>query len=260
VTGVSPRDGLRYEARTRLSGVLEKHRAGDPEFEAPAALLAAIRAGRETPWRDPALGEVPVNALSTLDTTGGNSGSPVLNARGELVGLLFDGTWESVAADFLHEPTARSIHVDVRCLLWVLSEVAGARHLLEQLGASAPPAAGGSTAAPAAPRWAAPQRRGTGRLPGNRASAPAPTRRGGRCRLRAAAGPSVGLSGNHGGGAPMIGITGVSGRVGGRLAQACAAKGLAAVGFARRPEAVKAVPARRFDWGTARRGPPRCRA
>jgi len=155
VAGVSPRDGLRYEARTRLSGILEKHRAGDPEFEAPAALLAAIRAGKETPWSDPALGDVPVNALSTLDTTGGNSGSPVLNARGELVGLLFDGTWESVAADFLHEPRARSIHVDVRYLLWVLSEVAGARHLLEEMGVSVPPApaaAGAGTAAPAAPR------------------------------------------------------------------------------------------------------------
>jgi hypothetical protein len=152
VAGVSPRDGLRYEARTRLSGILEKHRAGDPEFEAPAALLAAIRAGRETPWRDPALGDVPVDALSSLDTTGGNSGSPVLNARGELVGLLFDGTWESVAADFLHEPRARSIHVDVRYLLWVLSEVAGARPLLEEMGAEAPAAVGGSTAAPASPR------------------------------------------------------------------------------------------------------------
>jgi hypothetical protein len=152
VAGVSPRDGLRYEARTRLAGILEKHRAGDPEFEAPAALLAAIRAARETPWRDAGLGDVPVDALSTLDTTGGNSGSPVLNARGELVGLLFDGTWESVAADFLHEPRARSIHVDVRYLLWVLSEVAGARHLLEELGALAAPAGGGCTAAPVAPR------------------------------------------------------------------------------------------------------------
>jgi len=152
VRGVSPRDGVRYEARTALAGIPEKHRAGDPEFAAPPALLAAIRARRETPWRDPGLGDVPVNVLSTVDTTGGNSGSAVLNARGELVGLLFDGTWESVVADFRHDPRTRSIHVDVRYLLWVLSEVAGARHLLEELGA-APAAAGGREGpSPSAPR------------------------------------------------------------------------------------------------------------
>ena len=76
-----------------------------------------------------------MNFLSTVDTTGGNSGSPTLNAKGELVGLLFDGTYESVASNFLFDPvTTRSIHVDSRYLLWTMSEVDGAKNLVEEMG------------------------------------------------------------------------------------------------------------------------------
>lgn len=137
VQGVAPRDGLAYQAQTTLLGILEKHRAGDPEFEAPAGLLEAIRAERRRPagrYRDARLGDVPVAFLSTADTTGGNSGSPVLDARGRMVGLLFDGIWESVASDLIHDPArTRSIQVDVRYLLWTLESVARADHLLAEL-------------------------------------------------------------------------------------------------------------------------------
>lgn len=132
VKGVRARDGLFYEPQTTLQGILEKH-TGEGEFNAPKAQLDAIkalRAGAKTPYLVPELGDVPVNFLSTVDTTGGNSGSPTLNARGELVGLLFDGTYESVASDYLFEPvTTRSIHVDSRYMLWTMSEVDGAGHL-----------------------------------------------------------------------------------------------------------------------------------
>ncbi|HET6922233.1 MAG TPA: S46 family peptidase [Anaeromyxobacteraceae bacterium] len=140
VKGVSPRDGLAYAPQTRLAGILEKHRPGDPQFEAPAEVLAAIRAeqargpGR---WRDPALGDVPVNFLATLDITGGNSGSAVLDARGRLCGLAFDGLYESVVADFAHVEEARTIAVDSRYLLWTLAEVARAPHLLSEMGIEA---------------------------------------------------------------------------------------------------------------------------
>ncbi|HEY6106629.1 MAG TPA: S46 family peptidase, partial [Anaeromyxobacteraceae bacterium] len=140
VKGVSPRDGLAYAPQTRLAGILEKHRPGDTEFEAPAEVLAAIRAeqargsGR---WWDPTLGDVPVNFLSTLDITGGNSGSAVLDGRGRLCGLAFDGLFESVVADFAYVEEARTIAVDSRYLLWTLAEVAKAPHLLAEMGIEA---------------------------------------------------------------------------------------------------------------------------
>jgi len=140
VKGVSPRDGLVYAPQTRLAGILQKHRPGDPAFAAPAEVLAAIRAeqGRGSGrWRDPALGDVPVDFLSTLDITGGNSGSAVLDGRGRLCGLAFDGLYESIVADFAHVEEARTIAVDSRYLLWTLSEVAKAPHLLAEMGVEA---------------------------------------------------------------------------------------------------------------------------
>jgi Peptidase S46 len=141
VKGVSPRDGVVYAPQTRLSGVVAKHRPGDAEFGIPPSVLEIMRAQvarRSGPWVDPKLGDVPVDFLSTVDTTGGSSGSAVLNDQGELVGLLFDGTWETVASDFLYDRDAtRSIQVDSRYVLWFLSDVARAKGLLRELGVDA---------------------------------------------------------------------------------------------------------------------------
>ena len=106
----------------------------DP-FNTPEVLLEAMKTPGSSRFAHPGLGTVPVNFLSTLDTTGGNSGSPTLNGRGELVGLLFDGTYESIISDwdFLPKKT-RSIHVDIRYVLWVMDELGGANHLLEEMG------------------------------------------------------------------------------------------------------------------------------
>ena len=137
VKGVAARDGLVYLPRTRLAGVLEKDRPGDEDFDVPQPLREAIRAGAGAggPFADARLGDVPVDFLATVDTTGGNSGSAGLDAQGRLVGLLFDGTYETVSSDFLFDAErTRSILVDVRYLLWYLAEVAKARHLLDELG------------------------------------------------------------------------------------------------------------------------------
>jgi hypothetical protein len=84
---------------------------------------------------DPKLKDVPVNFLSDVDTTGGNSGSAVLNGKGKLVGLLFDGTYETIASDLLFDPIhTRSIQVDIRYVLWVASQVSGATRVVEELG------------------------------------------------------------------------------------------------------------------------------
>jgi len=133
VRGYEVEDGLAASPHTRVAGLVAK--AGEPPFDAPEAWLAAAEGAPRTRWADPHLRDVPVDFLSTLDTTGGNSGSPTLNAQGELVGLLFDGTYESIPADWdFDDALTRSIHVDVRYLLWILDEVEGADHLVEELG------------------------------------------------------------------------------------------------------------------------------
>ena len=83
---------------------------------------------------DKALGDVPVDFMSDLHITNGNSGSATLNARGELVGLAFDGTFESVASDWAFVPTTRTIHVDLRFILYLLQDVDHAQSLLSELG------------------------------------------------------------------------------------------------------------------------------
>ena len=136
VKGVDAKDGLYYKPQTTLAGIVQKN-TGSGDFDAPKYQLDAIQAvhaGKKTPYLDPSLGDVPVNFLSTVNTTGGNSGSPTLNSKGGLVGLLFDGTYESVASNFLFDPvTTRSIHVDTRYMLWNMSEVDGAAHLIAEM-------------------------------------------------------------------------------------------------------------------------------
>jgi hypothetical protein len=139
VKGVDARDGLFYKPQTTLAGIVEKH-TGEGEFDAPQKQLDAVRAlrsGKATPYIDPTLKDVPVNFLSTVDTTGGNSGSPTLNSKGDLVGLLFDGTYETVASNFIFDrDKTRSIHVDSRYMLWIMSEVDGATRLLGEMSLS----------------------------------------------------------------------------------------------------------------------------
>jgi len=134
VEGYAPRDAVWYNPKTGVSGVLQKD-TGSGEFESPKPLLEAIRQQKFGPYADKHLREVPVNFLSTVDTTGGNSGSPTLNAKGELCGLLFDGNYEALGSDFLVDPAVtRSIHVDALYMLWVMDAVDGADNLLKEMG------------------------------------------------------------------------------------------------------------------------------
>jgi hypothetical protein len=131
--GGSPKDGLIYAPFTTLEGILEKN-TGEAPFNAPEHQLELIRESIHGRWEKESLDSVPVNFLSDLDVTGGNSGSATMNARGELVGLLFDGTIESVNSDWDFDPrTTRSIHVDSRYMLWVMDKVDGADHLIEEM-------------------------------------------------------------------------------------------------------------------------------
>jgi hypothetical protein len=134
ICGYLPGDGAAYAPFTTVRGLLEKE-TGEAPFASPPAVLEAVRRGDLGRWVDPDLGSVAVNFLADVDTTGGNSGSPALNGRGELIGLLFDGVWEDLAGDYVYDPAvSRSIVVDFRYVLWYLDRVAGAGALLEELG------------------------------------------------------------------------------------------------------------------------------
>ena len=133
VAPYSPRDGLTKGPFTTLEGVAAKHTGVEP-FNAPPALLEAVKAKRYGVFKDPVLGTVPVNFLSSADTSGGNSGSAIMNKRGELIGLNFDSTFESITKDFYFDTDiTRAIHVDIRYMLWVMKEIDGADNLLKEM-------------------------------------------------------------------------------------------------------------------------------
>jgi len=134
VQSLSPRDAVHYTPVSTVAGIVEKN-TGQVPFDAPTPLLDAIARRQFGRTLDPTLGTQPVNFLTNLDTTGGNSGSPVLNARGQLMGLNFDSNWESVSASWWYDPhTKRAIHVDMRYLHWLLAKVYPAPALLREMG------------------------------------------------------------------------------------------------------------------------------
>ena len=133
VFGGSPRDGMIYEPFTRLEGITEKD-TGRAPFDAPSRQLERIAAKDYGEYALDDIGSVPVNFLTDLDSTGGNSGSATMDANGNLVGLLFDGTIESVNSDWDYDTrTTRTIHVDTRYMLWVMEKVDAAGHLIEEM-------------------------------------------------------------------------------------------------------------------------------
>lgn len=135
VEGYAPRDAVIYAPFTTLAGVLAKN-SGEPPFDLDERFIAAAQGPGRRAHADPALGDVPVDFLTSNDSTGGNSGSPVLNADGELAGVLFDGNYESLSSDFLYQPAVtRSIHVDIRYVLFVADQVDRAVAVLRELGA-----------------------------------------------------------------------------------------------------------------------------
>ncbi len=118
---------------TTLRGIEAKYTGEDP-FDAPQAELDAIKNKDYGRFYDEKLDSVPVNFLTTVDITGGNSGSATMNSKGELIGLVFDGTYDSINADWDFNDNTRAIHVDVEYMLWVMEKVDHADNLLEEMG------------------------------------------------------------------------------------------------------------------------------
>lgn len=136
VMGYTNLEGAQQTPFTRLEEIPPKATGTEP-FDAPRAQLDAIAAGRDGGLADRRLRSVPVNFLSDLDVTGGNSGSPVLDADGRLTGLLFDMTWEAVVSNWVFDPAmTRTISVDQRYIRWVMQEVDPAPRLLQEMGAA----------------------------------------------------------------------------------------------------------------------------
>ncbi|WP_295999869.1 S46 family peptidase [Rugamonas sp.] len=133
VSAYAPRDGVTKGPFTTIEGIAEKN-TGKAPFDAPQALLDAIAQKRYGQFKDPALGTVPVDFLTSADTTGGNSGSAVMNRRGELIGLNFDSTYESITKDWYFDPAiTRAIHLDIRYMLWVMKEVDHADNVIAEM-------------------------------------------------------------------------------------------------------------------------------
>ena len=134
VGGYVAADAVEYKYYTTTKGILEKEIPGDEEFDVPYKLKTAIIKNNYGAYVDKKTGEMHVAFLSNNDITGGNSGSPIFNAKGELLGLAFDGNWEAMSGDIIFEPDLqRTINVDVRYILLVMDKVGGAKRLIQEL-------------------------------------------------------------------------------------------------------------------------------
>ena len=133
VRGFSPRDALQYEYQTDLDGVMEKYIPGDYEFDVPQKLIELWKA-KDYGQYATADGRLPVACIGTNHTTGGNSGSPALDANGNLVGLNFDRVWEGTMSDLNYDPAiCRNIMVDARYVLFLVDKFGGAGYLLNEM-------------------------------------------------------------------------------------------------------------------------------
>ena len=132
VKGYNPRDAVGFDYYTYLDGVMEKYKPGDYEFDVPEKLRELNR-NRDF-GQYGAGGKMPVCFIARNHTTGGNSGSPALDAYGNLIGLNFDRVWEGTMSDINYDPSiCRNIMVDIRYVLFIVDKFAGAGHLVQEM-------------------------------------------------------------------------------------------------------------------------------
>ena len=128
-----PRDGVKYDYFTTLRGYIEKEIPGDDEFDVPAKLKKLYAAKDYGRYADKD-GELHTCFTTNNDITGGNSGSPVINGKGELIGIAFDGNWEAMSGDLAYEnQLQKCINVDIRFVLWTIDKMAGAKNLIDEM-------------------------------------------------------------------------------------------------------------------------------
>lgn len=133
VGAYSPKDGVQYNYSTTAKGILQKEDPNDMEFIVPEQLISLIEKEDYGQYANEE-GELPVCFISNNDITGGNSGSPVINGKGELIGCAFDGNWEAMSGDiFFEDQLQRTISVDIRYVLFIVDKYAGARNLINEM-------------------------------------------------------------------------------------------------------------------------------
>ena len=127
------RNDAKVNNYTTMDGLVKKYKKGDPEFDMPTKIIDMNKKRQYGRYADKA-GHMPINFLSDNDITGGNSGSPVLNGKGELIGIAFDGNIEAMAGDVIFDPNLqRTISVDIRYVLWIIDTYAGAKHIVDEM-------------------------------------------------------------------------------------------------------------------------------
>jgi hypothetical protein len=126
-------NGVKNNFYTDMAGLVAKYKKGDAEFDVPQRLLDLYKKKDFCPYKDKK-GYMPINFLSDNDITGGNSGSPIMNGDGELIGLAFDGNSEALSGDIVFEAQwQKTINVDVRYVLWIIDKFAGAQNIIDEL-------------------------------------------------------------------------------------------------------------------------------
>jgi len=132
IQNYSPKDGIIYDIKTNIDGMIAKYQPGDDEFDLPKSLLDAYEKRNFGQYAEN--GTLPVAFISNNDITGGNSGSPVLNGNGELIGIAFDGNWEAMSGDIAFDKQyKRTISVDIRFVLWCIEVLGGAKNIIDEL-------------------------------------------------------------------------------------------------------------------------------
>ncbi|MDC3406988.1 S46 family peptidase [Bacteroidia bacterium] len=133
VLDYSPGDAMQYKHYTTMKGVIEKYQPGDDEFDLPDGYLDVAKSKNYGDYAKDGE-DLRICFLTNNDITGGNSGSPVINRNGELIGLAFDGNWEAMSGDIAFEPELqRTISVDIRYVLWCIDKLAGAKHIVDEM-------------------------------------------------------------------------------------------------------------------------------